>query len=399
MKAITLILAALICLAALLPAGAGEGDGQVELNPLATDSGLTMALIDVPGNDFAYLETTVLGDMDSTFGRLAGLAREQGLITGETRFGSMYPTDMSQGIDDATPAYAGISLSEGMEISEPLKRGHILPGPYLTVQHWGAYDQLEQTYVKIYTWAGEHGVALGFPSFEVYMTDPQSTPVDMWLTLIYFPCDPAQVEPFITDADDAVAAWAKPPEPGVVKEALGQRVKERLFNLPEGMQAELVEVEPMAIAYMEGLLLGDAEAQFTALAEEGDKQGLLGADTEWGSVYPDDLSRGVDDSTRRFAGFTLPEGKRAAAPLKMGKVFGGTYLMVLHRGSYDTLKDTYAEVFKWAALNGMNLETPTVEHYVTDPEATPVEDWLTELYFPFDNAGIKKLKERREDRK
>lgn len=158
--------------------------------------------------------------------------------------------------------------------------------------------------------------------------------------------------------------------------------------MPEGLTVELRKLEPLDCAYLEGTLFGDMDALFWQLAEQATEQGLLTDDTRWGSAYPDDMSQGVDETTRVFAGITIDPDAEVAEPLKRGTVAGGTYLVVQHRGDYATLGDTYTAVYTWAAKNGVTFGTPTLEYYVTDPESTPVEDWLTEIYFPFDHGAL-----------
>ena len=74
-------------------------------------------------------------------------------------------------------------------VSEPLLTGMLPAGNYLMVQHWGDYLEMEKTYIAIYTWAGQNGIKFGYPTFEHYVTDPETTPVEEWLTEIYLPFD------------------------------------------------------------------------------------------------------------------------------------------------------------------------------------------------------------------
>jgi effector-binding domain-containing protein len=161
------------------------------------------------------------------------------------------------------------------------------------------------------------------------------------------------------------------------------------IQMPEGLNVELREIESLDCAYLEGTLFGDMDALFGELYQVAGEQGLLTDDTQWGSAYPDDMSRGVDETTRVFAGITITPDAEVAEPLKRGTLPGGTYMMVQHRGDYKQLGDTYTAVYTWAAENGITFGTPSFEHYVTDPESTPMEDWLTEIYFPFDHEALK----------
>jgi effector-binding domain-containing protein len=158
-------------------------------HPIELPEGISVELREIEAIECAYLEGTLMGDMDALFGKLIKLAGEQGLINDETTWGSAYPDDMSQGVDETTRVYVGIGVGPEAEVTEPLLRGTIPGGMYLMAQHWGPYEQLEDTYIAVYTWAAEHGVVFGTPSFEHYVTDPDTTPVGEWLTEIYFPFD------------------------------------------------------------------------------------------------------------------------------------------------------------------------------------------------------------------
>lgn len=160
-------------------------------------------------------------------------------------------------------------------------------------------------------------------------------------------------------------------------------------ELPEGLIVELKEVAPLATAYLPGTILGDMDELFGELFELATEQGLLSDETLWGNAYPDDLSQGIDETTRVLAGITIDPEAEVAEPLKRGTIPAGTYVMVEHRGAYEELAGTYTAIYSWAAENGVVFGLPTFEHYVTDPGVTPVEEWLTEIYLPFDHEAMK----------
>lgn len=65
------------------------------------------------------------------------------------------------------------------------------------------------------------------------------------------------------------------------------------------------------------------------------------------------------------------------------EVAGGPVLTAIHRGSYDTLGDTYAALETWMADNGIKSAGAPWETYLTDPGDHPdPADWLTEITQP-----------------
>lgn len=161
------------------------------------------------------------------------------------------------------------------------------------------------------------------------------------------------------------------------------------ISLPEGLNAKLVELADIPVAYLEGTLQGDMNELFGRLQALAEEQGLLKEDTRWGSAYPDDMSQRIDENTRVFAGITIDPEAEVAEPLLRGTMLGGSYLMVEHRGEYAGLADTYLKLYTWAIQNGVTLAPPSYEHYVNDPGTTPAEDLVTEIYFAFDHKAMK----------
>jgi len=53
----------------------------------------------------------------------------------------------------------------------------------------------------------------------------------------------------------------------------------------------------------------------------------------------------------------------------------------VHRGPYDTLSDTYSELGEWVIDNRYSVVGPPEELYLSDPDSTPPEEYLTEVRF------------------
>ena len=63
---------------------------------------------------------------------------------------------------------------------------------------------------------------------------------------------------------------------------------------------------------------------------------------------------------------------------------GGKYATFLHKGSYETLCDTYNQIFSiWIVENQITLrETAPFEEYLNDPKTTKPENLETLIYIP-----------------
>ena len=82
-------------------------------------------------------------------------------------------------------------------------------------------------------------------------------------------------------------------------------------------------------------------------------------------------------------------GGIAGGPVTVGEVPGGKALRFIHKGPYPKLMETYGKITEWMTANGM-LQTeadwakymPMWEEYVNDPESTPADELITQIYVP-----------------
>lgn len=78
------------------------------------------------------------------------------------------------------PAVPGrtVTLEVGFPVVDPVvPSGNIVPGRLpagrvVELEHRGGYDGLGSAWERLRSWAGEHGVLLGAPLWEVYETQP-----------------------------------------------------------------------------------------------------------------------------------------------------------------------------------------------------------------------------------
>jgi effector-binding domain-containing protein len=154
--------------------------------------------------------------------------------------------------------------------------------------------------------------------------------------------------------------------------------------LTAGMQPSVATAPAHEIAYMAGTLGGDMEGLFGGLMGAVMEQDLVGENTHVGSVIPFALSgEGFSPDTTVYAGVSLALDSEVADPLSVFEVPGGVYMMVDYYGPYEGLAGGWMATFAYAKMAGIELgDGPCGEHYVSDPETTPVEELLTQIFIP-----------------
>ncbi|MCA1830799.1 MAG: GyrI-like domain-containing protein [Actinobacteria bacterium] len=62
----------------------------------------------------------------------------------------------------------------------------------------------------------------------------------------------------------------------------------------------------------------------------------------------------------------------------------GRYAVAVHRGSYDSLSETYDALYEWARANGHTTNGAPYESYVDDPEGKDPAEVRTEVLVPLE---------------
>lgn len=82
---------------------------------------------------------------------------------------------------------------------------------------------------------------------------------------------------------------------------------------------------------------------------------------------------------------TAPGGlAKVAGDLHAGETPSGKAVRVVHKGSYQTLRDTYGQIEKQFEAEGIPMSPMAWEVYVTDPDTTPQDQLETEIYMKVD---------------
>lgn len=83
--------------------------------------------------------------------------------------------------------------------------------------------------------------------------------------------------------------------------------------------------------------------------------------------------------------FVLPLAMPAESENEMqaGFLYEGSVAFAVHKGAYEELPDSNAEVEKWIEENGLKTSGSPWESYVTSPAEVPdTAEWITELFWP-----------------
>lgn len=70
--------------------------------------------------------------------------------------------------------------------------------------------------------------------------------------------------------------------------------------------------------------------------------------------------------------------------IKLGSTYAGEALKAIHKGPYAKLGETYAKVMPYMDAQKLKSSGPPWEVYINDPQTTPEEELVTEIYFPLD---------------
>jgi effector-binding domain-containing protein len=96
------------------------------------------------------------------------------------------------------------------------------------------------------------------------------------------------------------------------------------------------------------------------------------------SIYHDYSEKGVVMDI----GFPVAAGVEAGGEIELGETPGGKALKAVHRGPYDTLRNTYDALGDHMKENGIPMPPLSWEVYVSDPATTPEAELVTEIFMP-----------------
>ena len=152
----------------------------------------------------------------------------------------------------------------------------------------------------------------------------------------------------------------------------------------------IVTVESQPILYVHRSSATDPQSIGACMGEAfGTLMGFLGEHGIEVAGAPMSIYHGFSDSKATFdvaLPVTAADARRAAghADIKGGATQAGRALKAVHVGPYDTLADTYNRIMPHMEKEGLKSAGPCWEIYVNDPDTTPAEELVTEIYFPIE---------------
>lgn len=160
------------------------------------------------------------------------------------------------------------------------------------------------------------------------------------------------------------------------------------------LEVEVVEVEPVTIAYVTGTSSQDTEEIGAALgaaygqvgvflAEHGLEQ--AGAPIAIANHYDKERGYGFDAAIP-VNGTPEEEAMAEEGTVKVGQTYGGKVVKTTHKGPYTELVATYEQIEAYMSLHGYEATGRPWEEYVSDPGTTPPEELITYIYYPIGSS-------------
>jgi len=119
------------------------------------------------------------------------------------------------------------------------------------------------------------------------------------------------------------------------------------------------------------------------------KDGYLGGNPMILGICHDDPEVTPPNKVRYDACLIVGEDFTPSGDIGVQTVAGGDYAITTHTGRYNQIGRTYAEFLgQWMPRSGYELRNaPCFEVYLNDPQSTPPEELLTDVYAPFEKRA------------
>ena len=151
------------------------------------------------------------------------------------------------------------------------------------------------------------------------------------------------------------------------------------------MKVEIRQLQPMRVAFIRhtGPYSEVGQAWDRLLTLMG-KEGYLAGNPMMLGICHDDPEVTPPDKIRYDACLAVDESFSPIGEIGIQTVAGGEYAVTTHRGPYNNVGQTYSELLgQWIPRSGHELRNqPCFEVYVNDPQSTPPEELLTDIFAP-----------------
>jgi AraC family transcriptional regulator len=151
------------------------------------------------------------------------------------------------------------------------------------------------------------------------------------------------------------------------------------------MEVEIKQLEPMRVAFMRHIgPYGEVGAIWDRFTTIMGKDGhLCGVPMMFGICH-DDPDVTPPSKLRYDACLPIGDDFEPTGDIGVQTVAGGDYAMTTYTGPYSGLGQAYSEFLgQWLPRSGRELRNaPCFEVYVNDPQSTPPEELMTDIYVP-----------------
>jgi len=153
------------------------------------------------------------------------------------------------------------------------------------------------------------------------------------------------------------------------------------------MEVTIKKLKPMRLAFVRHIgPYNECGVAWDKLCARLGKQGRLGPDTKYIGMSYDDPDVTPADKIRYDACTTVDEDFEAQGDIGVVTIEGGEYAFTTHLGPFEKLSETYAQLMgqEIPKLGRDCRHAPSLEFYLTDPENTDPEDYVTDIYAPLE---------------
>jgi AraC family transcriptional regulator len=152
------------------------------------------------------------------------------------------------------------------------------------------------------------------------------------------------------------------------------------------MNARIESMDPTRVAFVRHFgPYEEVAGTWQQLCAWAGPKGLLGPDSRMFGVCHDDPDITPAGEIRYDACIEVRDGVGPDGGVGVQTVAGGAYAVATHRGPYTGLADTYRALMgRWMPAHGHVPATdrPCLEFYRNDPNTTPPEELVTDVWVP-----------------
>jgi AraC family transcriptional regulator len=129
---------------------------------------------------------------------------------------------------------------------------------------------------------------------------------------------------------------------------------------------------------------GTMGTTFDRLGAWAAARGLIGAETRFIALYPDDPMTVPEKDLRSEACLTVPAGTEGGDGVRILELPPTRVAVLVFRGPYAELEPIYSWLYRdWLPASGEEpADQPPREDYLNDPKSLPPAEWLTAIMIP-----------------